>query len=271
MSALTVTGGYCDAICATVKRDLTIFLSYRMRVVSQMAAMLLTMTMFYYVSKLVRPGVLGPRGTYFAYVVVGIISLAALTAALNTAQLVRMELFAGTFERPIVSPLGPAGGAVALAVFPILYALALSGCMLVVAAMVYGFPVALGGIPAALGISAVAAVTFAAIGLLLVAALIAFKSAMAASWVLAGFSILGGVYFPTTLFPRWIQWLAEVQPFAPAVDLIRHFLLNTAPAHPVWEELAKLVGFTALLIPLAAIALRLAVRHSRRRGTLLEY
>lgn len=68
-----------------------------------------------------------------------------------------------------------------------------------------------------------------------------------------------------------MQWLTEVQPFTPAVDLIRHVLLGTTLVHPVWEELAKLVGFTLLLVPLAAIALRRAVRHSRRRGTLLEY
>jgi ABC-2 type transport system permease protein len=271
LSALTLTGGYLDAAGATLKRDLTIFLSYRMRVISQVATMLLTMTMFYYVSKLVRPGVVGPQGAYFAYVVVGIVALASLTAALSTAQLVRMELFSGTFERPIVSPIGPVGGAVTLTVFPVLYALALSGFMLVVAAVVFDFPVQVAGIPAALGVSALAAVAFAAIGLILVAVLIAFKSAMAASWVIAGFSILGGVYFPMKLFPQWVQWLSDAQPFTPAVDLIRHVLLGTTPAHPVWAELAKLTGFTLLLVPLAAIALRLAVGHSRRRGTLLEY
>lgn len=271
MSALRLTGGYLDAAGATVKRDLTIFLSYRMRVISQVATMLLTMTMFYYVSKLVRPGVVGPQGAYFAYVVVGIVALASLTAALNTAQLVRMELFSGTFERPIVSSVGPVGGAVTVTVFPVLYSLALSGLMLVVAAVVFGFPVHLSGIPAALGVSALAAVAFAAIGLILVALLIAFKSAMAASWVIAGFSILGGVYFPMTLFPGWMQWLTDAQPFTPAVDLIRHVLLGTTTTHPVWEEMAKLGVFTVLLVPLAAVVLRLAVRHSRRRGTLLEY
>lgn len=193
------TGAYLDAAVATFKRDLTIFLSYRMRLVSQVATMLLTMTMFYYVSMLVRPGVVGPQGAYFAYVVVGIVALASLTAALNTAQLVRMELFSGTFERPIGSSLGPVGGAITLIVFPILYSLALSGLMLVVAAVVFDFPVQLAGIPAALGISALATIAFAAIGLILVALLIAFKSAMAASWVVAGFTILGGVYFPMTL------------------------------------------------------------------------
>jgi hypothetical protein len=35
--------------------------------------------------------------------------------------------------------------------------------------------------------------------------------------------------------------------------------------------MAKLGVFTVLLVPVAAVVLRLGVRHSRRRGTLLEY
>jgi hypothetical protein len=59
---VTLAGQYLDAVWATVKRDAAIFASYRFRFVGQMMAMLLTMTMFYYVSKLVRPGVVGPEG-----------------------------------------------------------------------------------------------------------------------------------------------------------------------------------------------------------------
>lgn len=91
-----------------------------------------------------------------------------------------MELFSGTFERPIVSSIGPVGGAVTLVVFPVVYSLALSGLMLGVAAVVFDLPVQVAGIRAALGVSALAAVSFGAIGLILVAGLPAFKSAMAA-------------------------------------------------------------------------------------------
>jgi hypothetical protein len=73
-------------------------MSYRLRMLSQVLTMLFTMTMFYYVSKIVRPGVSAPGGEYFAYVVVGIVSFAILSASLNVAQLVRMEVFAETFS-----------------------------------------------------------------------------------------------------------------------------------------------------------------------------
>lgn len=262
---------YFDAVCATVKRDAAVFASYRFRFVSQLLAMLLTMTMFYYIAKLVRPGVVGPQDRYFAYVVVGIVSLSVLTAALNTTQLVRMELLTGTFERMVISPVGPVGGIIALAAFPILYAIALAGAMLLAAAGIFGFPIHINGIPAALAVSGLAAVAFTCIGLLFVASLLASKSATGAAWAIAGLSILGGVYFPLKLFPGWIRWFSEVQPFTPAVDLLRHVLLGTPPMQAVWLELLRLAVFTALLTPLSVMVLSRVVNLSRRRGTLMEY
>jgi ABC-2 type transport system permease protein len=262
---------YLDAVCATVKRDAAVFASYRFRFVSHVLTMLLTMTMFYYIAKLVRPGVVGLPGRYFAFVVVGIVSLSVLTAALNTCQLVRMELLTGTFERMVISPVGPVGGIIALAAFPIMYAIALAGAMLLAAVGIFGFPIAVSGIPAALAVSALAALAFTCIGLLFIAGLLAFKSAMGASWAIAALSILGGVYFPLTLFPEWVRGFSEVQPFTPAVDLLRHVLLGTPTAQPVWLELVKLAGFTVVLMPLSAAVLSSAVHLSRRRGTLMEY
>lgn len=268
---MTTAGQYLDAVRATVKRDATVFVSYRFRFVSQVLTMLLTMTMFYYISKLVRPGVVGPQARYFAYVVVGIVSLSVLTAALNTCQLVRMELLTGTFERMVISPVGPVAGIIALAAFPILYAIALAGAMLLAAAGIFDFPIHVSGIPAALAVSGLAALAFTCIGLLFIAALLAFKSAMGASWAIAGLSILGGVYFPLTLFPGWVRWISDVQPFTPAVELLRHFLLGAPTTDPMGLELVKLAAFTVVLMPLAAAVLSSAVHLSRRRGTLMEY
>jgi ABC-2 type transport system permease protein len=268
---MTAVGYYLDAVAATVKRDAAIFTSYRLRVPSQILAMLFTLTMFFYIAKLVRPDAVGPHGDYYAFAVVGIVIMAILTAALSTCELVRMELMQGNFERMLVSPLGPLGSVVALAAFPILYSTLFAGLMLTLAVALFGIPLHPSGIPLALVVSAFAAVAFASIGLLFVAALLAFKSAMGATWVLAALSLLAGAYFPVRLFPEWIRWTSDVQPLTPAVDLIRHLLVGTALTQPEWLALVKLASFTAVLIPVSGAALWLAVRWSRRRGTLIEY
>jgi len=268
---MTVVFNYTGAIAATIRRDAAIFASYRFRIVGQVLAMLLTLTTFFYIAKLVRPDAAGPGGDYYAFAVVGIVIMAVVTSALSTSHVVQMELMQGNFERMLISPLGPVGGVIAVAAFPILYATLFAGLMLALAAGLFGIPLHPLGIPPALGVTLLAAVSFACIGLLFVAALLAFKSALGAAWAIAGLSLLGGAYFPVMLFPGWIRWTSEVQPLTPAVDLLRHVLVGTRTVQPVWLELAKLGGFTAVLVPVSSVLLWWAVGWSRRRGTITEY
>jgi ABC-2 type transport system permease protein len=268
---MALTGQYLGAVWATVRRDAAIFVSYRLRIISQVAGMLLSMATFYYVAKLIRPGAVGPRDQYFAFAMLGILVTSILTSALTTAQIVRMELMAGNFERVLVSPMGPIWGVVAIAAFPVGYAIVFASAMLGIASAVFGIPLHVGGLLPGLGVALLGAASLAAIGLLFVAGLLAFKSAMGATWVIAGLSLLGGAYFPVRLFPAWIAWASEVQPFTPTVGLLRHLLVGTPTREAVWLELLKLAGFTAVLIPVALVTLAAAVRVSRRRGTILEY
>lgn len=268
---MTLVSQYLGALGATMRRDLHIFLSYRTRLVSQVLGMLFTLTTFYYVAKLVRPGAVGPHGRYFAFVVVGVVTVAVLTSALNLAQIVRMELMAGNFERILISPMGPIWGIVSIAAFPIGYATLLSAVMLGLSAGVFGIPLQAGGVAPALGVAVLGSLSLACIGLLFVAGLLAFKSAMGATWVVAGLSLLGGAYFPLRLFPGWIRWTSYAQPFTPAVDLLRHLLIGTPTQQSVGIELLRLVGFTVVLMPIAVGALGGAIRLSRRRGTIMEY
>jgi ABC-2 type transport system permease protein len=268
---MNLAAQYGAAVAATIRRDALIFLSYRFRLASQIIGMLFTLTIFFYIGKLVRPGAVGPHGAYFAYAVVGIVTTSVLTSALMSAEIVRMELMAGNFERILISPIGPVWGVVCVAAFPICYATGIAGVMLALAAAVFGVPIHVGEIVPALGVGILGAVSLGCIGLLFVGALIAFKSAMGATFVVAGLSLLGGAYFPLRLFPGWIRWTSEVQPFTPTVDLLRHLLIGTPTIESAWLEVGKLVGFTVVLLPISVGILWLAVHWSRRRGTIMEY
>jgi ABC-2 type transport system permease protein len=91
------------------------------------------------------------------------------------------------------------------------------------------------------------------------------------TWVVAGITLIAGLYFPISLLPASIRWLSDVQPFTPATDLLRHVMIRGAPPIDVWSDLAKLVGFTAVLLPVSVWVLGRALEYGRRRGTLVEY
>lgn len=268
---MTLVAGYLDAVAAVVRRDIRIFFTYRFRWLTRIFGTLLSLTTFYYVSKLARADAVGSHASYFAFLLVGIVALPVLTGAMTVAQFVRQELVAGNFERFLVSPTGPVVGILAMLVFPVAFALLLAAITMVLGIALFGAHVHVGGIPLTLGVMALGCIAFAAIGLLFVAALVAFKSAAGITWVIAGLGLVGGVYFPISLFPSWIRWAGEVQPLTPTIDLLRHLLVGAPLAHSEWGDWLKLGAFAAVLLPLATYILSQSLNFSRAQGTIMEY
>lgn len=262
-----------SAAGAIVTRDWRIFRSYRTRAVSMVIAAAVGVALFYYVSRLVHGSEFESPDDYFGFVVVGMVILEVLTSTLTAPiATLRAELLTGTFERMVVSPFGPVAAIVSLTLFPLALGMATGVLTLAIATAAFGldlqWPSALAAIPVAL----LGALAFAPFGLLLAAAVTVFKQTNAgAALVVTGLSLVAGLYFPVSLLPGWIQWASDVQPFTPAVDLLRHLLVGTPMPGSAAVAVLTLVGFAAVMLPLAAFALGAAVNRGRRNGTITEY
>lgn len=264
--------GYAAGVRAIIERDLLMFLSYRWRVISQVLSAFFGIALFYYLSRLVRVSAFRSSDEYFGFAVVGLVILEVIASTISVLPMkIRQELVAGTFERLVLSPFGAVAAIASMTVFPVLLALMLGSLSIAFAAIVFGMPVAwstaLLSIPAAL----LGAAAFAPFTLLVAAGVLLFKQAAAgAGFVVTGLSLVGGFLFPVALLPHWIRWVSDVQPFTPAVNLLRHLLIGTSMGSP-WFAVVKLVLFTLALFPLSAAALAAAVRIGQRRGTIIEY
>ncbi len=261
-----------DAMVAVARRDAILFFSYRAQVFTQTFGLLFNLTLFYYLSRLLTAKDFGSPAEYFAFVVVGLVIVQVLVTTIGLSPAtVRQELVAGTLERFLVSPFGVINGILAMLVFPILEAFATGTVMLVLATAIFGLPLAPTA-PLAIPVAILGAFSFMPFTLFLVALVLSFKQASTGTqFVSSGIAIVGGLYFPISLLPDWIRWASYVQPFTPAADLLRHLLVDTGLEDPVWLDVAKLVGFGAVLLPLAAFVLQRAVRYGQRRGTIIEY
>lgn len=260
-------------IGAIVRRDAAIYFTYRLRVASQVALALFTVTLFYYVSRLVSVARFPNPDDYFAYVVVGLVILHFLTATLALAPAnLRTEMVAGTFERFVTAPLGAAAGLVGITIFPTLTAFATGGITLLIAVVLYGFPIAGPEALLAAPVAVLAALAFLPFALLVAALVLVSKQAgNVGNLVVVGFSLSGGVYYPPELMPTWTRWLSEVQPFTPALELLRHLLIDAPTRGTPALDALRLVLFAAIMTPVSYWVLKAAVRSCRRRGTLTEY
>jgi ABC-2 type transport system permease protein len=254
-------------------RDFLLASSYRTQFVSGLFGGFANIVTFYYISRLVRLGGSFSADDYFAYVVVGILIYTIIGATLTTpAQSLRQELVAGTFERLLLAPGSTIASLVGLLLYPVLYALMSATAMLIFAASVFHIELRWATVPAALPLALLAVLSFAPFGLLLVASVVIGKKAPpGTTYVIFGLGLISGLYFPVNLLPVWIRWMAQAQPFTPAVELLRWSLSGRPLSDPVWLDVGKLGGFVVVMVPVALAALVFVLRKSRSRGTILEF
>ena len=258
---------------AIVTRDLQIALSYRVPFFTAILSSFFSLTLFYYLSRLVRVSAFSTADEYYAFAVIGLVILQVLNSTLQTPPAtMRQELVAGTFERIVVSPFGPVATIVSMMIYPFVYALIMALVMVAFAGIVFGVAVEWETLPLAVPTAILGTAAFAPFGLMILAVVLVSKQAMSGTtWIVAGIALIAGLYFPTSLLPDWIEWSSDVQPFTPAVELLRNVIVGTPLQDSAWFDVVKLVGFAIVLLPPAVWLVDRAVRMSRNNGTLTEY
>jgi ABC-2 type transport system permease protein len=266
----TLTAG--KAFLAVMRRDLYVYLSYRTRLVSQVLTAVFSLTLFYYVSRLVHVSGFGSHDAYFGFVVVGISLVSVMYSCFSIPELVRQELIAGTFDRLLLSPFGAIRSVLAMTMFPMLYSFLLAIITLSLGCVIFGLQLHWSTVPLSIPVMFLVLLAFLPFGMLFAALTVVVKQGnVGTSWVIALLSIIGGLYFPVSLLPNWLQTAAKLQPFTAATDLLRHLLVGSSLGESPKTSLLKLVGFAAVLLPLSIFALSRAILFGQRRGTIIEY
>jgi ABC-2 type transport system permease protein len=260
------------AFLMILRRDMHVYLSYRTRLVSQVITALFSLTLFYYVSRLVHLSGFRSSSDYFGFVVVGLALVSVMYSCFLVPELVRQELVAGTFDRLLLSPFGAVRSVIAMTLFPLVLSFAMAVMTLAIGCAVFGLQMHWSTVPLAVPVMCLALLAFLPFGLLFAAlALVIKQGAVGTSWVIALMALTGGVYFPLTVLPPWMQTVGKLQPFTPATDALRHLLVDSPVASSVSSSLLKLVAFAAVLLPTSILLLSAAIRVGQRRGTIIEY
>jgi len=87
--------------------------------------------------------------------------------------------------------------------------------------------------------------------------------------VLSG--LLSGVYYPITVLPDWLQVVSSALPTTYALRALREAFINGASLYDIRQELAILVAFTLVTVPLGLWAFQAGFNRARREGSLAQY
>jgi ABC-2 type transport system permease protein len=255
-------------------RDLSIARTYRALFVMEIVEALFGTALFYYVSRFVDSPQLEsslPQGhTYFAFALVGFVFFDYLSTALDAFDRSLTEARdSGTLEQLLVTqtslPVLLAGSAV----YPFVTTTLRIAVYFAWGALLFGFPVAAANWLAVLAVLLASLLAFCGFGIFSSSYLLLFKRGNPAKWLLLGLSsLVGGMLFPVTILPDWLQWLARLNPITYSLDAMRDALLAGASVQVLWRPLALLLLFAIVLLPSSMLAFAWALRRTKVIGTL---
>jgi ABC-2 type transport system permease protein len=262
---------------AFLVRDLRNELSYRLSFVLQIIGIFPAVLMFFFLSRLVGTTISGPLGPYgghyFPFVLIGIALQNYLTVSLSRfSGSLRESQLSGTLEvimaAPVSLPVFLTGSTLYSFVFNALRVFIYLGA----GALLFHVDIHWMRLPAAVGILILTMAAFSSLGIFSAAFIMLFKRGDPVNWAFSVVSwLLGGVYYPVSILPEWLQKGADLIPMTHALEALRIVLLTNGSIGSVGSSLAALGLWAVMGLPISLYAFRYALKQAKVQGTLGHY
>jgi len=260
-----------------VAKDFAEASSYRFAFVLRYVGALFTVLVFYFISGLVQGQAsphLAPYGSsYFEFVLVGLALAGYLRTSMTTfAYLIRNAQMTGTMEALLVTqtrlPTIILGSSIysfgVTSTTVILY--------LLVGALVFGVDLSRANIPAALLVLVLSIIAFSSMGIVLASLIVMFKRGESFLSMFTQLPMLfGGVYFPVSILPGWLQIISTLLPITYALNAMRSALYHPSESSSFLGDVLILALFATVALPVSLWIFSRAVDHARASGSLGHY
>jgi len=251
-------------------------LSYRVETGFSFFMLFVGIVPLYLISHALQPmmsnAIKGEAPQYFGFLVLGLAANGFTGFAINALHgTLSSEISSGSLEALVSTPTRLPALLSGLVGQQFGMTLLRQGVMLVLAC-VLGVQLVWSGVPAALGILALTILAYLPFGILAAALVLAFRTTGPFPGLLVTASTLfGGVYYPTTVIPSWLERFSAFVPLSYGLRALRRTLLDGAPVAASARDLAILGGGALALLAISLIVFSYALRYAKHAGTLAQY
>jgi ABC-2 type transport system permease protein len=185
-------------------------------------------------------------------------------------ETVAWERWEGTIEYTFMAPLSRPIHLFGMGLFAIAYGVIRAVLLFAVVALFFSLQLSNANFAAALVVLIVASISFIGIGMMTaVLPLISPEKGTQLGFVAQGILlVVSGVYYPVSVLPEWMQWLAKISPATYALDGIRDAILNGAGISAMWPNIWPLIIIGVVSVPLGLEVFRRGERYAKRHGKL---
>jgi ABC-2 type transport system permease protein len=185
-------------------------------------------------------------------------------------ETVAWERWEGTIEYTFMAPLSRPAHLLGMGAFAVVYGVVRT---VVLFAMVAAFLHVHFGHPdflAATLVLAVSSVSFVGIGMMTaVLPLVSPEKGTQLGFIAQGLLlVVSGVYYPVSVLPQWMQWIAVVSPATYTLEGARRAVLDGAGVGAVWGDIWPLILIGAAAVPAGLYVFSLGERYAKRHGRL---
>jgi len=259
-----------DKTAAIVRRDLLTAVRYRTGFLLAGAGAVTELAAFYFLSRAVGPS-FQPEGLgYFPFLLVGTgFYTFLLMGAHSFLQIVQEAQQSGTLEVLMTTPTSPPV-LVFLSAVSAFAANTVAFVFYLLAGYVFGAPLH-PNLLASLVVFLLSVVIASAFGLFAAAVQVAVQKGSGVVWGLRSLWFLTGSMFSVQTLPGPLRDLAELIPITHCLTAMRLALLEGTSVAQMRTELAILLLFAGLLLPLGLLSFSWTLRRARLEGTLSFY
>jgi ABC-2 type transport system permease protein len=260
-----------------IQRDFNIQLSYRFAFFLQSLVVILPTVTFFFMSRLfgdlVAPKLAKYGGDYFSFVLIGFafsnylqVSIQGLTRSIREGQMM------GTLEALLVTQTEIPTIILSSSLYSFLWTSLRVVVFLVLGVFVFGVDISNANYLAALVIMLLTITSFSSLGILSASFIMIFKRGDPIAWIFTSASwLLGGVYYPITVLPDWLQRFSYMLPITYSLEAMRLALIRGYSFGALARNIYALIIFTVVMLPVSVLVFRYAVRRAKMDGSLAQY
>ena len=259
---------------AFTKIDLLNDVSYKLAFVFEIANVLASCMIFFFISKIFgdnnNPYLKPYGGNYFSFVILGIaFSNYLITAMSSFSGTIVSKQQTGTLEAILATPTHLFTVIIGGSIWSFLHATFRVLLYLILGALFFDLNLSQSDPVSVLLILVLTVIAFSGLGAISSGFVLIFKKASPITVAFRGFSrILGGVFFPIAILPLWLQKIAHFLPITYSLDAMRLAILKGVSVEALLPQIAMLSLFCVISVPLGIISLNLAVKKTKKDGSL---
>ena len=183
-------------------------------------------------------------------------------------ETVAWERWEGTIEYTFMAPLSRLVHLFGQGAFAVLYGLIRAVILFFAVAAFIGIHTPNANYGAALALLAIASISFIGVGIMTsVLPLISPEKGAQLGFVAQGLMlVVSGVYYPVSVMPEWMQWIAKISPATYALRGDRNSIVHGTGLQ--WADVWPLLIIAVVATPLGLAIFRVGERHAKKHGKL---